>query len=91
MLGSSITPFRGGDGGGAAGGGLGGGLACTRVSGMLPMPDPSNIQVVGACSEKTPKAWELNKEGCAIIADLFGTNGSSFAGLKPLKSVSSLL
>ena len=35
--------------------------------------------------------WELNKEGCAIIADLFGTNGSSFAGLKPLKSVSSLL
>lgn len=58
---------------------------------MLPMPDPSDIQVVGACSEKTPKAWELNKEGCAIIADLFGTNGSSFAGLKPLKSVSSLL
>ena len=59
---------------------------------MLPMPDPSDIQVVGACSEKTPKAWELNKEGCAIVADLFGgTKGSSFAGLKPLRSVSSLL
>ena len=55
---------------------------------MLPMPDPSDIQVVGACSEKT---WELNKEGCDLVADLFGLDGSSFAGLKPLRSVSSLL